>query len=191
MRRALFTRHVTAKWVAYLWGIGLTTGVGLLLLFTLLGEGLTRLSYDLPFLTRMSPKDAPEELVMVYFDPGVKRRLQQPVDQALDRRFHARLLERLQKEGAKLVLFDVLFEEPSADPETDTHFANTMRQHGRVVLAAESVKAIQANFLTDTTIPPTPALQAAAAGYGLANVHQDSVDAGVRRLEKGTENNPS
>jgi adenylate cyclase len=167
-------------------GLVLTVSVGALVL--LCDPGLDRLSYDLPFLLR---KQVPEELVMVYLDAKVKHDLQQPTDQPLDRRFYARLLERLTREHARLVLFDLLFDQPSADPTVDEQFASAMREQGAVVLVADYIKQLQENVVTDAPIPPTPVLAAGAAGYGIATVDDDKADSGIRRIDAGAESHPS
>jgi len=98
------------------------------------------------------------------------------MDQPLDRRFHAQLLARLREDGAKLVLYDLLFDEPSADPKSDDEFAAAMRRHGRVVLVAEDFEQRQSDYHTGGMIPPIPVLRAAAAGVGLAKIDLDRSD---------------
>jgi len=174
--------------LGYALGVLLVAGFGVILLSSIFGDGLTRLSYDAPFILQ---NQRPDELVMVYFDASVKDRLHQPKDQPLGRRFFAQLVDRLQKGGARLVFIDVLFDTPSSNPESDEAFARAMREHGRVVLVAESVKELQGNSFAETTIPPTPVLKDAAAGYGLGNVNQDQNDYSVRELGTGSDNSPS
>jgi adenylate cyclase len=181
----LFTRHWPAKALSYAIGLLLTVGVGLLLIWK--GGAPHRASYDAPFLLQQRP---PDDLVMVYFDAQVKGSLGQPADQPLNRRFFARLLERLARDRARLVFFDVLVDQPSPEPGVDETFARLMREQGHVVLVAESVKQLQANFLTDITLPPIPLFQQAAAGYGLASVKRDE-DYSIRRIDTGDENTPS
>jgi adenylate cyclase len=50
------------------------------------------------------------------------------------RSLHARLIDRLSAAGARLILFDILFVEPS-DPENDAALASSIRRAGNVVLA--------------------------------------------------------
>ena len=77
---------------------------GLVLLWSSLGEDLTRLSYDLPFLIR--PELAVTNAVIVYMDEQSLRELKQKPDQ-WDRSLHARLLDRLTADACRLVVFDV------------------------------------------------------------------------------------
>jgi len=175
------------KWLAYVLGSFLTIAVGALL--TLSGQGLfTRLSYDLTFSLQ---KKIPEELIMVYLDSQVKINLEQPADRPIDRRFHARLLDKLKQDGAKLVVYDLLFDTPSADPEADRQLAHAMHEQGHVVLVADYAREVQGIAFTDSAVPPIPLLQAAAAGWGIGRVALDSSDFSVRKIDPGSESNPS
>src|ERR1041384_7357924 len=129
------------------WLIGglLTVATGCVLLQRI-GDGLARFSYDFPLRFQ---KGVPEELVMVYVDAAVKRSLQQPTGQPLNRRFHARLLERLHEDGAKVVLYDLLFDEASTEAPADEEFAAAIRRNGRVVLATDYGVQLQRNYLFD------------------------------------------
>src|SRR5262249_8232196 len=133
----------------------------------------------------------PSELVMVYIDAGVKRNLEQPTDRPLDRHFHAKLLDRLRDDGAKLVFYDLLFDDPSPDPTADQALAGAIRRNGRVILVADYSQQLQrSNFLIEKPIPPLPELQEAAAGWGLARLALDE-DQFIRRIDTGTDDYPS
>jgi len=183
MARTLFTRESRITRLGCLGAVVLVllTGQWLLLRF---GDGLARWSYDIPFL--LSRQSVPDELVMVYLDPKIKADLGQPTDQPLDRSFHAALLEKLTADGAKLVLFDILFDYPHADAAVNERLAAAMRKHGKVVLVGEYVEQWQGSVKTSSPLPPIEILRDAAAGWGLANVSTDA-DLEVRRLGAGTE----
>jgi len=181
----LFTRHWREKALGCTVGLLLTVGAGWLMIWK--GGATHRVSYDARSVLQ---HQVPDELVMVYFDAQVKRSLGQPADQPLNRRYFTRLLERLTKDHARLVLFDVLMDQASPDPAVDETFARGMREHERVVLVAESVKQLQSNFLTDVTVPPIQIFQDAAAGYGLASVRPDE-DFSIRKIDTGDGNTPS
>jgi len=181
------SRDRKTVWLGSLAGAALVILVGELLLLNF-GSKLARWSYDLPFL--VSSRTPPEELVMVYLDSTVKRRLGQSTDQPLDRRFHAKLLERLTRDGARLVLFDILFDSPAADPNSDVAFAEAIRKHGKVVLVGDHEKRWVGDYATSSALPPIPMLADAAGGWGLANVVTDP-DLEVRSLSAGTEDLPS
>jgi len=179
-------------------GILLVTFIGQLLLLKFgtdqktglsLGSGLTRLSYDLTFaLKPLKAKPVPEELVMVFVDPKVKAGLGQPTDEPLNRRFYKQLLDRLTREGARLVVFDILFD--TADVNADAEFVEAIRRNGRVVLVGDNIQQWSGDIATYVALPPVASLKDAAAGWGLANVPIDP-DLEVRTLGAGTEELPS
>src|SRR5947207_2451290 len=80
---------------------------GLFLLKFRIGDGLTRMSYDFPFVLRGDR--AVDDVLIVYLDELSHQELNQPGISAWDRSLHARLLERLTREGARAVVFDILF----------------------------------------------------------------------------------
>jgi adenylate cyclase len=174
-------------WLGLLGGIILVSFAGQLLLLKF-GSGMARWSYDLPFLWRQ--QSVPEDLVMVYLDSKIKSRLGQPTDQPLDRRFYTQLLERLTAEGARLVIFDILFDSSQTNSNTDAAFAEAIRKHGKVVLVGDYIKQWQGDYATSSPLPPIASLKDAAAGWGLANVVADH-DLEVRVLSTGTEDIPS
>ncbi|MEI9963012.1 MAG: adenylate/guanylate cyclase domain-containing protein [Limisphaerales bacterium] len=97
---------------------------------------LVHLSYDLPFVLR--PIKQPTEVVMVYMDDKSHADLEQPYDRPWDRGFHAQLVERLTQDGAKAIIFDVIFSGPNKEhPEGDDQFARAIKTNGKVILGAE------------------------------------------------------
>src|ERR1700690_1671010 len=119
-------REPKTPWLGLLGGIILVVIVGQLLLLRF-GGAVARWSYDLPFA--WMSQNVPDDLVMIYLDPKIKSKLGQPTDQPLDRRFYTQLLERLTREGAPLVLFDILFDSPQMDSNADAGFAEAIRKH--------------------------------------------------------------
>ena len=160
---------------------------GLVFLSLPVQDNLARLSYDLPLLLR---KSVPKELVMVYIDSSVKMNLNQPKDKPLDRSFHAQLVKRLTAEKASLVYFDVIFDEPGANPQTDLEFAQAIKENGRVILAGDFVRSVQASMIMEVPIPPVPVLREAAAAWGLVKITYDP-DFGIRLIDPGTADLPS
>jgi adenylate cyclase len=174
-------------WPGLLGGIMLVVLVGQLLLLKL-GSGFARWSYDLPMV--WMSQDVPDNLVMVYLDARVKANLGQPTDQPLNRWFYTQLLDRLTAEGARLVLFDILFDSPQVGTNADAGFAEAIRKHGNVVLVGDFVKQWQGDAFTSSPLPPITILTDAAGGWGLANVLTDP-DLEVRNLSTGSEYLPS
>ncbi|MBI3881028.1 MAG: adenylate/guanylate cyclase domain-containing protein [Verrucomicrobia bacterium] len=98
--------------------------------------GLVKASYNLPFLFRRIVK--PTEAVIVYMDEDAHRELGQPNDASWDRGLHARLVERLTAEGARAVVFDIVFTDPNRrHPEGDERFARAIAANRRVILGED------------------------------------------------------
>lgn len=168
-------------------GAALAVAVGLFLYGFPLGDPLARLSYDLPqiFQTASIP-----EVVLVYLDPEIKAKLGEPKDVPLDRRYHSRLLDRLTDQKARLVICDIIFDEPASDPAVDQTFARALQRNGTVVLVGYEKTTIRDGAATLSTIAPIPVLRDAAAGWGLAGVARDS-DLAIRRIYPGNRAHPS
>jgi adenylate cyclase len=190
-------RNFKAAWIGGVLGVLLTVGTGMFLTWEG-GGAFARFSYDFPFVWE---RGIPSEIVMVYIDEAVKRNLEQPTDRPLDRRFHAKLLERLREAGTKLVLYDLLLDTPSPDEKADQEFAAAIRAHGRVVLVANYEMELQANYFSEVEVPPIAILSEAAAGVGLARitpdaaanpqVHAEPESRYIRKLDPGTDSSPS
>jgi adenylate cyclase len=174
------------RFYAYLLGALLTTGLGLFLLLPL-GDGLARLSYDFPFLFQ-SGGDA--KVVMVYVNAGIKRDLGEPEDVPLNRRYYTQLIDRLHRDGARLVFFDFIsFDEANPDPVVDREFSKAARSFDRVVVVTRSSMSDQLNIAVDE-VTPVAATISASVVTGLCNV-DDVPDHVVRRIFMGTAEQPS
>ena len=209
-RRRLFRRLLTL--VAGVTGAALTASLGWLLmrashhlgeverpeqtdtarLAGSFAENLARLSYDLPFTVR-NPLAA-EDVCIIYMDEKAARTLQQ--NPALwDRSLHAQLLRRLTREGARAVLFDIVFSNPSTNPAVDDDFAAAIRENGRVFLGGALELGVDfsgdSGALQERVLPPVRALRAAAAGWGLLAFRPVDGDYGIRRIYTGTDTVPS
>ncbi len=136
-----------------------------------IGEGLVRLSYDLPFI--FSTKGEFKEVVLIEMDELSHRTLKQDYGKIWDRALHARLLDYLRAEGSGPVVFDVFFSDSGDQPAATQLAAQAMRAHGRVILAAESVVSGKPGFLTTRVIPPDEPLRLAAAKWGLLGAQLD------------------
>src|SRR5438477_9222370 len=105
---------------------GLATVLGLILLMFDVGHGLTWLSYDLPFILR--PNLNPNGVALVYMDEDSQSALHQEFFARWDRNLHARLLEQLTAYSAKVVAFDLLFDEQTTN---DVAFLEAAKKHGK------------------------------------------------------------
>ncbi len=165
-------------WRGALFGALLAGAAGLLLLKSdfQVSENLFHLSYNIPFHHR--PIIRPDEVVLVYMDDDSHRVLQQPYDRPWDRAVHARLVERLTADGAKAVVFDVIFSGPNPDhPDGDERFARAIAANGHVVLGAEYGLTADNN---PTLYPPYDPFFNAAAAVGFVELEPDD-DFTVRR----------
>jgi adenylate cyclase len=148
-------------------GALLAAGIGVLLLYLKFGIGLIHLSYDLPYAIR--PIIQPQEAAIVYLDEDSHRELNQPYNAPWDRSLHARLLDRLTADGAKAVVFDIVFSDAGPNPQTDQQLATAIHANGKVVLAADNVPSGYGREGVEAkqVVPPYEPFLDAAAGIGL------------------------
>ena len=147
-------------------------------------DGLTALSYDLLF--RVKPMVRPDEAIIVYMDETSFRALEQkPAN--WKRSLHAELLDRLTADGAGVAVFDILFDGPVSDVD-DAALTRAITRNGKVVLAAIFAPRDGAGIATRATILPWTNFLAVAAGWGLAELVEDSV---IRQYYPGSAREPS
>ncbi|MGJ8641837.1 MAG: CHASE2 domain-containing protein [Luteolibacter sp.] len=174
-------------------GISLTVVAGYLALTKMSGS-LWSLSYDIPYLAHSGGQA--NDVRIVYLD--------ELDGEALDRSNQAVILDRLNEFGAKAVVYDLIFDRPSKDPEVDREFAAAMlrfrgvdenwdpipgaRQRS-VFLACGREMFEQTGAIGERLIPPTDQLLMAADDFGLvALVHDKNYV--VRKLPVGTPDEP-
>ena len=181
------------RWVAALIGAVLTGFVGYAALFRP-GESLVSLSYDMPFIIHRA--GSANDLRIVY--------LNQLDDELLDRHPQAALLEKLGEAGAKAVVYDIIFDRESKDPEIDREFAAAIRRFRgvdangdpipgmtrRPVMLACGRKTFNVTGAAgEQLIPPTDVLLEAADDFGLVTCEDDEFI--VRKLSTGSRDQPS
>jgi PAS domain S-box-containing protein len=158
----------------------LVAGFTLLNLNSRLGSALRFASYDwaydLSFVKQ--PPPSADAITMIYLDEASYVDFQQPFNQPWDRRIHARLLDRLAADGARAVIFDVVFSDPGPDAEADKMFAAAIRRNGRVILAADrsenhSTSDLHGRSVEQTLVLPYAPFAEAAAGWGIAQLQPD------------------
>lgn len=93
------------------------------------------------------------------------------------RRYHAALTHILSEWGAKAVVFDILFSEPSAEKEEDLALLEAIKESGRVYLP----RVLETHQGKKIWIQSLPELEEAAKGIGHINIFPDS-DGVVRRV---------
>jgi len=163
---------------------------------------LERCSYDIPFILRHSlPRSleairATDEVVIIYMDDKSASRLGQKAGDTWSRALHTRLVDYLTKDGARAVIFDVIFDSDSPD---DPAFAAALKRNGNTYVGAtlktaiedrlvdqEKVQALANGGLATEELRRTNrTLSKAARGWGLLTFRPVDSDYGVRRLYVG------
>src|SRR5437773_2063831 len=158
----------------------LVLGLALLHLNTPLGLSLRFASYNWAYdFAFLKSRPAPaSKVAIIYIDEASHLDLKQPFNRPWDRAIHARLLDRLTADGARAVIFDVVFSDPGPEPETDRIFAEAIRRNGRVILAADYsenqlVSDERGRPRAMTLTQPYEPFAQAAAGWGLAQLQPD------------------
>lgn len=137
-------------------------------------------AFDL-FTTLAAPRAASAPIVLLAIDEPSFQELRQ--QWPFPRSLHARLLQRLQADGAAAVGFDVVFAEPSSAAQ-DEAFANAIAAAPPVVLASSREMLHSANAAIWTEVQPLAQLLAAGAVSGDVSVQPDA-DYVVRRRPPG------
>ncbi len=139
-------------------------------------KALKHISYDQPFLTRS--QTIPDDIILVYLDDKSHQDLQQPYTAPWDRTWHTKLIERATQEGAKAIMFDIVFSDPSPDgPAVDNALAKAIEENGNVILAADLVKSElggeSAHKFLEVVTPYEP-FDFACADIGFSSLKLDS-----------------
>jgi len=96
------------------------------------------------------------------------------------RQIHAKLIESLRAAGAKTIVFDIVFADPSTE-EADAALAKALGPD--VVLAADDVTTLLSQGVQVTRVSPLDAFLDAGAAAGVASVDLDR-DAYLRRMPR-------
>lgn len=143
-----------------------------------LGQVLENSWLDLLYVLRGS-QPAPAQLLIVGIDEPSFQELRQPWP--WPRRLHADLVRRLHAAGARLIVFDVIFADPTT-PEDDAALAEALRQAGNVILAEDLDKVDDPQFNREILVQPLKPLRQEALALGLAQVRPDA-DGRVRHFD--------
>ena len=133
------TRSGTRLRVALFLAVGMAmTGLGLVAYGTSVLRDLDLQSVDARFSIRGN-QGAPDNIVVVKVDDKTFSDL--PIRQEEFRPKHARLIRRLKKDGAKVIVYDFQFTEPSAKghEEDDNKLITAVADAGNLVLATTEV----------------------------------------------------
>ena len=178
-----------ARALTVLAGCVVTIGAGFACLRYAFAESLTRTSYDLPFMWRATIDT--HEIVMVYLDEESAKQLNQPLDDIWNRKLHVPLLERLSKDGARLVVYDIVFDAPS-EAASDEAFAAALQSYGKAILGG-ALEIVQptGGVKQERVLAPIKLFRKAAAGWGLLAFKPVDPDYGIRQMFLGTSDIPS
>lgn len=117
---------------------------------------------------------APDDVVVISIDQPSARQLDLPINPRLwPRDLHAHLIEKLANAGARIIVFDLIFETPGDISENDEKLALAMQKAGNVVvvtrldieempLYASQANPVQYGAVTAGTIPLLPVIERAA-----------------------------
>jgi len=175
----------TAKWRSGLVGAVLTAAVTLAVPLPL-GDWLEHVSYDLPFL--FSPRADLSGLVIIEMDEKSHEVLHQSYG-TWDRGQHAQLLNRLTKDQARLIVFDIFFKDPGSEAGNRV-FAEAIKANGKVIIGVGESRELRERVLIEEPSLPQADFAGAAAGQGSVVIKRDS-DSTVRRMSTGTGSTPS
>ncbi|MBI2267396.1 MAG: adenylate/guanylate cyclase domain-containing protein [Armatimonadetes bacterium] len=151
-----------------LFGLSTFIAVSLFLLQGSILAPLERLFYDWRQQEQVSPgKDPSFKIAIIEIDQESKDKVLRHYKKSWPwpRRIHARLIDRLTKEGADVIAFDLLFVTPGQDPEDDRMLGEAVRRSKRVV----------ADYYIDKGVlyPLIPELSACAGGLPNVNLDDD------------------
>jgi adenylate cyclase len=105
------------------------------------------------------------------------------------RRVHARLIDALVRGGARTIVFDLLFDEPSA-VEDDQALADAVRRAGNVVLASDRAITTDRGYEIAQWVEPLPQLAQGAAAVAAVGVDRDP-DGVIRRIVATLDGRPT
>lgn len=147
------------------WTLGLSLlALVLLLQLTSIPQRINLWLYDALITTH--PVSAPNNVAIVAIDDASLDRLGR---WPWSRSIHADLIRKLDDAGARTIVFDVLFPDPTRD---DGDLAEAMKAHGNVVLPIHLASPSQHHTISEYL--PAPELIQAASGLGHAHVELDS-----------------
>ncbi len=184
----------TKSLTQYIAGLLIVCGVGLSFVWYPYGMGLRRHSFDLLFHSPLHLHEVDRlsrDYVIVYIDDLSHRALGQPYDRIWDRNLHAHLLNRLTEDGARLVFYDIVFDQESSNEASDMAFETAIARNGKVVLGAglDRHEGFDTEY-EEIIIAPNSRFRRQALAWGMIYSQLDP-DQGIRLLATGSENIPS
>ena len=167
------------KWVLGSMISLLAAVIALLLGLTSVFENLELKSYDLRFALRGEKQADDNDIVIVAIDEFSFFDL--PHRWPFPRRYYAKLIDNLTRAGARLIVFDITFSEPSEDLKDDRLLALAAKRSGRVIFAGKIGHEKSNNGTLSTyVIKPVKTLLKSGSPWAFVNIDEDP-DGFVRR----------
>lgn len=113
------------------------------------------------------------DVVIVSIDEPSYSTLSVPLTEMWPRQLHTKLLSRLADDGAKKVVFDILFVDSSADKKIDEELASVMSRVPTVLGAATGFShqaTINGSYMLEEMLKPAPLFSSKAAGIGVVGL---------------------
>jgi CHASE2 domain-containing sensor protein len=129
---------------------------------------LADLSYDLSF--QAMPVTTITNAALVYINEGTLEDLGSDHG-SLNRAIHAQLINRLANDGARLVFYDVVFDQTNQSSQSDQSLVLAVRNQRSVILVGGSEDSIEQGAGVVTSLyPPIQSLREVAKGWGHAEL---------------------
>ena len=164
----------------------LTFILALVLYLSFPGRHVDMKTYDAYSCVR-GPTSPPTDIVIVGIDQESFSMMKRPWP--WPRSIHGKLIRALGRAGAKGIVMDIIFSNPS-NPREDRALAEAIREVRNVVLAADIEIVRTERFSQSMLITPIEELVDAGARFGVSSIPLDS-DNVVRRIFWGTPEGPS
>lgn len=121
------------------------------------------------------PREPMENIAVISMDENSYQALGVPITGAWPRQLHTKLVNRLADDKAKRVVFDIIFNDKSADETVDLELAAAMKRVPTVLAAAlgTTQKAtLNGSFMLEELIKPAPVFEDAAVAIGTVGLPQ-------------------
>ena len=164
----------------------LTVILACLLYFSFPGRLIDMKAYDIYSCVRGSVPP-PDEIVIVGIDEESFSMMKLPWP--WPRSIHGKLIKALRSSGARGIIMDIIFSNPSL-PKEDSAMAEAIKRYGSVVLAADVEIIKTERFAQRMLISPLEEFLNAGALSGVSSIPVDT-DNVVRRIYWGTPEAPS
>ncbi len=115
------------------------------------------------------PTPPSPDVLIVSLDELSYSNLSVPLTSQWPRELHARLVNKLADAGAKRVVFDILFVEPSLEPKKDEELAFAMTRMPTFLGAAVGLSqqaTLNGSYMLEELLKPAPVFASKAAGIG-------------------------